>query len=255
MKYPIPSTNRVISSLQRTIFLMSVLYTLFDLLFTAGSISYSPSALFNWKESSLIGTIARSWIISCIIPYPFFSWDMISTFVFLSLFVTPVASFTMSYMGTRRFIGMWIAFSSLAGITMLIASKFTTPPPEPFSLTISVLFGIVSFWTLISRSSTSHTNVFFIFPISTTWFFIVATLVSILSPLSHHSIPTALSSITIGIAAYIYGVTAFRLSSNSASLLPLEEKLRAGAYTLQKIFQWRIMRIIREISQKYSKKK
>ncbi len=238
----------LVTLLKRVVVLLSMSYAFLSALAFDGTLSFYPGTIFDWSSTSFFSYITKTWILSCIIPYPAFSWTMVWDFLFLSLFFVPIVSFVLSYCGSRSFIYMWLLYAYVAGASMMIFSRLFPNPAFPFSIFLNIAYGILIFWILMLTTSKSRPSAFFIIPISTEWILILSTLICVFVPATQQGLATSCTSLITGFSAYLYAITKWRMTSGIPQLQIFEEKTKEAYYNLETLLQWHIMRNLRAFS-------
>lgn len=236
--YPIP-----IQVLRLLVFWWTLLYAGWFGLAESGVISSFPDPLLLSPHLEL------SWLFQLIsssltIAFPGFSISMVFDLFLLNFFLTPIYSFVFSFLTTRHFFKLLVSLIIIGAFSFSICASFfihTTPPTSLFS---GMSFAIVIFWALLHRRGQS--TLLLAFPISRAWALSLSALVTFYPPLSNGEWARVGAIVIMAVAAYLWGITRWRLRSNIDSLEGWEQWLDTKYRTLSRFMQWYVFGFIRK---------
>lgn len=214
-----PMYSPLIRRFRQIIFWFTALFAVWYQLFLSNWIAIPPTFLllsssFDWTK---LWQPITSWLT---IPYPGIHFSPLFDLFLINLFLTPIASFVHSYLGTKNFL-YFLAQLTIVGSACFvgIAHLFGTTPP-PCSSFSGVALALIVFWTLLH----SKGRPFFLagIPISRFVVLLVAVIATTAEPLFAKEWARLIMMLGMALSAYLWGVGRWRLRSHIAPLTEFE---------------------------------
>jgi hypothetical protein len=180
---------------------------------------------------------------SLILPYPGISFSMLFDLGFISFFVTPPFAFVHSFLSDVQFFRFLCGVAGVGILIFYCLSYFFASHVIDTALLGGIIFSTIVFWSLLHHKG--QNSLFLVFPISRFWIVTGTAAATFASPVFDHDWIKVAQIACMGIAAYVYGISVWRLRSHVSLLEPFEEWLDHLYRQCSRLGQWYIMRPVR----------
>jgi len=244
MRSPInTSYPPLITQLRAAVCSFTIIFAVCHGLYLQGDTNFSP--FFLLLSPTLSWNLLWQPISSAlIIPYSGIGISMVFDLLILNFFLTPLLSFTLSFLNKKRFIRFLLYLIAVGTGTFCgTASIFHLPTP-PSSLFGGLALSLIMFWFLLHTPG--KPSFLIAIPISRYWILGIATGATCITPIVSGNIALILADLMMSLFSYVWGVCQWKLKSHIDFLEPIEHWLNSTYRTIIRFLEWRIFRLFRK---------